>query len=283
MGLDLQNGYDDYVAYSLETKKLTGSTINNVLASVRYFVENVAVDDYAKSINYKRVKQHEPDKQPVFPLEYHQQTLFDKFIDMFGGEGDLSKIAMFCYFAGLRIFEALKLKKRDLTFNKSDGSYSVLVKGKGEKNRMTFILDEHVVKYLNSALNLAKNDGSEYLFLKHIWEKQKPKDISQESFIAQQMGHTVGMKIKQRTGYPSHSLRRGFASYLCDIGCDDSTIQSCMGHSKFDTTLRYIDDNILLKKVRGDMKNKIRVKDNKKGRKIRKKIVTQIKKVEIHS
>ena len=49
-GLDLQNGYDEYLRYKLEVKKVEPQTINNVLASVKYFVNHVAHDDYAKSI-----------------------------------------------------------------------------------------------------------------------------------------------------------------------------------------------------------------------------------------
>lgn len=257
VGLDLQNGFEEYITYCLKDKKIKGATTNQYVASVKYFVENIAKTDYDKSIIFKRVKETHPEKQTVFPLKYYQKTQFKSFLKVFGEDSDLSKIAIFWYFSGLRIFEAVKLKRTDLEYNQSQRSYSIHIRGKGDKNRLTFILDKHVVLYIKHWLDSLQKEKIEYWFLHKIWKKHKPHGIIEESFVAQRIGHTIGISIKEKSGYPSHSLRRAFASHLWQLGCEDSTIQKWMGHSSFDTTMRYIDDNILLNKVSRDIQNKM--------------------------
>ena len=110
VGLDLQNGYEEFIRQGMQERQVNSSTLNNVIAAVTYFVKKIAVDDYAKNISYERIKQHDPEKQPVFPLKYYEEANFDSFLELFGSEQDLKHVALFGYFAGLRIFEIMKLK-----------------------------------------------------------------------------------------------------------------------------------------------------------------------------
>jgi len=165
-------------------------------------------------------------------------------------------VAVFCYFAGLRIFEAVKLKKKDVRLMERGKGVSVNVMGKGAKHRVTYIMVEHVVKHVKTLLK-REEDMDEYLFMKNFWLKNESKNIDEESLKAQRLGHYLGTTIKEQTNYPTHSLRRAFATHLCKMGCADSTIQACLGHSSFDTTRRYIDDEVLFAKVSADIKGRL--------------------------
>ena len=123
-----------------------------MIASVNYFKRRVAQDDYAKSISFIRVKHRVPEKQPVFPLKYYAPANFKSFLSLFGEREDLEMVAVFCYFAGLRIFEAVKLRKKDIRLMDNKAGYLVSVLGKGDKRRTTYILDKHVVKYIKEYL-----------------------------------------------------------------------------------------------------------------------------------
>ena len=153
---------------------------------------------------------------------------------------------------------------------------AIMVFGKGSKHRTTYIFDNHVVNYISRWLKSKANKTTGYLFMTKFWKKYPWKTIEEEGYKAQRLGHYVGTVIKRRTGFPSHSLRRAFATHLCKIGWEDSTIQSWLGHNSFNTTKRYIDDEVLLSKVSQDIRN--RLEGPKQGSRVRfrKKVVTTV-------
>lgn len=196
------------------------------MASVAYFVKHIAMDVYARSIKFERIKQFDPEKQPIFPLKYYDRLRFTEFLQLFGEEYDLKHVALFGYFAGLRIFEIMKMKRKDIRSMEEDIGLTILVFGKGSKHRTTYIMDKHVVEYINSWIENNKYKPNDYLFMNKFWSKKVCKSIDEESFRAQRLGHYIGTLIKEKTKYPSHSLRRAFATHLCKIGCENATIQT---------------------------------------------------------
>lgn len=170
-GLDLQNGYEEFISHCTERKELSAATINNVIAAVAYFVKKIAKDDYAKSVSFDRLKQYDPEKQPIFPLKYYAKALFKAFMGLFGEEHDLNHIALFGYFAGLRIFEIMKLKKKDIRAMDKGKGLAIMVFGKGSKHRVTYIMDRHVVDYVNKWLRITHTKDSDYLFMSKFWGK----------------------------------------------------------------------------------------------------------------
>lgn len=54
----------------------------------------------------------------------------------------------------------------------------------------------------------------------------------------------VGTRIKEATSFPSHSLRRRFATFAYyRTGCDMLLVSQLLGHSSVSTTMRYIGIN----------------------------------------
>lgn len=145
------------------------ATINNVIASVAYFSKHIAQDSYVKEVEYSRVRQYDPDKQAVFPLKYFEKHKFEKLMKLMGNKHDLKHIILFGYYAGMRIFEIMKLKRKDIKLMEGNESISITVFGKGGKYRTTFIMQEHVVKYIQRWLSKYYND--EFLFMREFWSK----------------------------------------------------------------------------------------------------------------
>jgi len=136
------------------------------------------------------------------------------------------------YGAGLRISEALDLKRRDAP--KPDGKDHVLkIRGKGGKERIVPILPvvaEAIAHYLAAVPFAIAPDGT--LFLGARGDRLAAA-IAQRSLRA----------LRQRLNLPDtttpHALRHSFATHLLGSGSDLRTIQELLGHASLSTTQRY--------------------------------------------
>lgn len=120
-------------------------------------------------------------------------------------------------FCGLRRIEMTRIRKSDL--RETPGGMIVMIHGKGNKNRVL-----PVPAVLASALD-ERPDG--WLF---------PGSVD---------GHCgvdyVAKRIKKATGYPSHALRRRFATVAYyRSGCNILLVSRLLGHENVATTMRYI-------------------------------------------
>jgi len=194
VGLDLQNGYKDFIESRMAHNQTKAATINNVIASVAYFSKHIAQDSYVKEVEYSRVRQYDPDKQAVFPLKYFEKHKFEELMKLMGNKHDLKHIILFGYYAGMRIFEIMKLKRKDIKLMEGNESISITVFGKGGKYRTTFIMQEHVVKYIQRWLSKYYND--EFLFMREFWSKWN--SIDDDWYKAQRIGKYVSGLIKEK-------------------------------------------------------------------------------------
>lgn len=132
------------------------------------------------------------------------------------------------YASGLRISEALSIKRKEL-----EGKEQIIIKGKGNKERLVPILP-----IINTLI-------SDYL-------KSCPHDISIESFLfIGKNNKKLNAAVFQRTlknlrrnlGLPEsttpHAFRHSFATHLLGQGADLRSIQDLLGHVSLSTTQRY--------------------------------------------
>ena len=136
------------------------------------------------------------------------------------------------YGAGLRISEALDLRRRDAP--KPDGKDHVLkIRGKGGKERIVPILPavaEAIAHYLAAVPFAIATDGP--LFVGARGDRLVAT-MAQRSLRA----------LRQRLNLPEtttpHALRHSFATHLLGGGSDLRTIQELLGHASLSTTQRY--------------------------------------------
>jgi integrase/recombinase XerC len=136
------------------------------------------------------------------------------------------------YGAGLRISEALDLKRRDAP--KPDGKdHTLKIRGKGGKERIVPILPvvaEAIAHYLAAVPLALAAEGP--LFVGARGARLAPA-IAQRSLRA----------LRQRLNLPEtvtpHALRHSFATHLLAGGSDLRTIQELLGHASLSTTQRY--------------------------------------------
>ena len=137
------------------------------------------------------------------------------------------------YGCGLRLGEALALNRRDAPHARSDEIASLIVMGKGRKQRAVPVLPAvaaAIADYLDACP--FAGDGESPLFRGARGARLNPR--------------LVQLRLEQlraRLGLPQsatpHALRHSFATHLLAGGGDLRAIQELLGHASLSTTQRY--------------------------------------------
>lgn len=151
-------------------------------------------------------------------VEFKQNTLRNRLI---------IKVIIF---TGIRVSEALNLKRKDIS---EDGDLFVLrIRGKGNKYRVVMI-KKHLIATLldNIAINYINQDG--YLFVNR---DGKPLTQAYVSRIVEQILFKAGIR-KEKNG--AHMLRHTFATMLYKKQKDLVLVQEALGHASLNTSRIY--------------------------------------------
>ena len=137
-------------------------------------------------------------------------------------------IFILLYTCGMRISEALDLKRSILPLGDS-----IIIKGKGNKERMVPILeitDQIIKEYLKSIPFYKKEN--DFLFLGVRGKKLSPRSFQK-----------VIEKARKENGFlettTPHSLRHSFATHMLNENTDLRSIQKLLGHSSLSSTEIY--------------------------------------------
>jgi len=139
-------------------------------------------------------------------------------------------LLMLGYGAGLRISEARAIRVGDL--DKARGVLRVRG-GKGAKDRLTLLPPELLAA------------------LREHWRVTRPEDdrlfpgaragsVVSSNFVQQRLKIALAAAQITRRPFTFHTLRHGFATHLLEAGTSVVIIQSLLGHSSLETTLRYL-------------------------------------------
>ena len=144
-----------------------------------------------------------------------------------------------CYGAGLRISEALSIRRGDAPIGAADEARIV---GKGGKTRIVPVIAPvrgAIEEYVASCPRILKPDGP--LF---VGAKGGPLSPRIVQLAMQQIRGALGLPDSATP----HALRHSFATHLLARGGDLRTIQELLGHASLSTTQVYtaIDDARLL-------------------------------------
>ncbi|MFA6922905.1 MAG: tyrosine-type recombinase/integrase [Bacteroidales bacterium] len=179
-------------------------------------------------------------EQPVFE-DYELATLFKIMETMESGSvhGRRMSWTMQAFFetlfgTGLRLHEALQLKRCQFAEIKDIGKTKVIRKGNKERE-ITF--SDRAIEKLGSYLE-KRNDISEAMFVNSCGEPL---------IASTAKSHFQRFRKKLRDeGYPeianklkSHTFRRTLATYLLENGADIKTVQSVMDHESERTTIKH--------------------------------------------
>lgn len=130
------------------------------------------------------------------------------------------------YGCGLRVSEAVKLKKTQINF---DEGLLTVREGKGRKDR--YVTLPSSIKDRLRAYFDARSDDSPYVFN----TQRGHLHIKSAQLIVEDAARKAGIKKK----VTPHTLRHSYATHLLEQGTDIRIIQKLLGHSNLKTTQIY--------------------------------------------
>ena len=220
----------------LSERQLSRQTVARKVSSLKNFYKFLIRDKIISSLDMSIFKS--PKLKRSFPKSIESNLVAQALESIMNNESDLwinlrdRAVLLLLYGSGLRISEALSLKRKDAP----NGEW-LRVKGKGNKYRdvpLLPIICEGVREYINHCP--FDTNGDEPLFLGKRGGELSPRIIQRRV-----------ENLRYELGLPSHTtphaLRHAFATHLLSGGADLRAIQQLLGHSSLSTTQRYTDVN----------------------------------------
>lgn len=158
--------------------------------------------------------------------------IIDCIQDMHKDEWQVDRDVALCtliYGCGLRISEALNLKRREF-FRNND---ILTITGKGNKTRIIPILQiikDRVNKYIKNCPYVIMDD--DFLF-------KSARGLKYSATIFEKLIRDIRIMLDLPEEITPHAFRHSFATHLLSNGADLRSIQELLGHSSLSTTQRY--------------------------------------------
>ena len=233
----------NYINYLSETKKLKDRSIKRKIVSLKIYY-NFLDDNNLISINpFKKLKfKFKQEKRLPKTLQLQEVK---KLIDCIYKDLESSKSEYKIFEAtrnvallellistGIRISEAALLKIQDI----SKSEKTILINGKGRKERQLFILNKYVLSSLKNWLTIRKTSSPKCNNI-FINKYGNPLSIHSIENIFRKYKTLSNINIKATP----HYLRHTFATNLLTNGADLRSVQEILGHSSISTTQIYLE------------------------------------------
>jgi len=209
---------DKYHKGMLQRKGSAPSTINQSINAIKLYYNKVV----GITIDTEQIER--PQRDLLLPNVYSV-----KEISMLMQCVDNRKhktVLFLIYSAGLRISEAIKMRREDILF---DRKLVRIRKAKGRKDRLTLLSDK--------AAQLIKEYIEKEKPINYLFEGQYG-DAYSDTSIRNVFNRAVSKAGLPKKGGP-HVLRHSFATHLLEQGVDLRYIQALLGHSSSKTTEIY--------------------------------------------
>lgn len=218
-----------------ENKPYRDNAINGFIRGVKVFFNFLYEDEYIEKNPFAKVKQIKTDKVIIetFKPEEIKKMLnqFDR--SSYYGLRDALLIRLL-YDTGLRISEALSIKIDDIDLNRS----LIKVFGKGHKERVVPFgrnVKREILKFLiRRRKEIPKQVDEGYLFSTKDGLPLSSRNVLRK---IKEIGSKAGIEGKRLS---PHTFRHSFAKTYLMAGGDVISLQTIMGHSKLETTRKYV-------------------------------------------
>ncbi len=209
-----------YLNYLMFERKLSHTTVANILSVIRSFYTFLVQSEYMTNDPTKGISSIKIDKKaPVYLTQAEIRELIDTAV-----EPRDNLIVKMLYATGVRISELVNIKKSDIDFDRD----TIKVFGKGAKERIVLIPGElsFVLKVYCEQLN-----DDNRLF--ELTTRTVQRDIK---LLASRAGITKHVT--------PHKLRHSFATHMLQNGGNVVAIQKLLGHTSLNTTQIYTHYNV---------------------------------------
>jgi len=249
-----------FLSHLASDRNVSPSTQNQALCALVFLYKHVIGKDIGALGEVVRARKH--PRLPVVLTPEEVRALIEQFA------GTQRLMIELLYGTGMRILEVLRLRVKDLDF---DRRLITIREAKGDKDR-TVALPERLVSALRTHLERVRQlheqdlrDGYGTVFLPHALERKYPQANKawcwQYVFPARKLStdprsgrvqrhHAYENALQKaiaaatrRAGIAkpvhSHTFRHSFATHLLESGSDIRTVQELLGHKDVSTTMIY--------------------------------------------
>ena len=217
---------------SLRNRSVKASSLSRKISSLKNFFHWLENSHNIFNAAISKLESPKKDSKLPRPIAVNDiKNLFSAFENKKEKRWIISRnqaIFLLLYTCGLRISEAINMKTNELPLNTS-----VLVKGKGKKERMVPILNianQAIENYTKQCPYPISN--SEYVFLGIRGNRMLPRSFQKAMERAR---NSIGLP----SSTTPHSLRHSYATHLLNAGTDLRSIQKLLGHSSLSSTQIY--------------------------------------------
>lgn len=231
-GVRLNSTEEEIQKYFISiSEKLDPRTINLGISAVKFFYKELLGKELR--INYMK----KPKRLPEVLTKEEVILMLNSILNV-----KHRLIAETIYGCGLRVSEAIKLKKEDIRF--AEGVIFVR-QGKGRRDRAV-TLPASASKRLEAYIN-SRNDTNPYVF-----------DSSRGGHLTTMSVQKIVEKASRKAGITKnvhvHTLRHSYATHLLEQGTDLRIIQRLLGHADVKTTQLYTQvSTALIKNVKSPL------------------------------
>jgi site-specific recombinase XerD len=209
-----------YLNYLMFERKLSHTTVANILSVLRSFYSFLVQSEYMANDPTKGISSIKIDKKaPVYLTQTEIRELIDTAV-----EPRDNLIVKMLYATGVRISELVNIKKSDIDFDRD----TIKVFGKGAKERIVLIPGE-----LSSMLRVYCEPLKDNSRLFELTTRTVQRDIK---LLASRAGISKHVT--------PHKLRHSFATHMLQNGGNVVAIQKLLGHTSLNTTQIYTHYNV---------------------------------------
>lgn len=233
-----------YITF-LTQEKLSEIYINSLIKCFKAFFRYCVEEGYIVRNPIDKIKRQ---KEPIPLIETFTDEEVRKLIRAYRGSHFLDirnqLIMVLLFDIGMRNSELCGLKMTDMR------DTHIRIFGKGKKTRfvpITPFISKYLIRYIRVREQYIRDKlgyETEYLLL-----SQKGKKLTVETLerIVKNAGEACGIRSNIRVS--PHTCRHYYAQSQLKNGCDLYTVSKLLGHSKVETTKRYLysmrDDDVL--------------------------------------
>jgi integron integrase len=249
-----------YLTHLAVEEHVSASTQNQALAALLFLYRDVFKSDVTGAYEFERAKE-----QQHLPQVLNEQETAALMREM---KGEHKLMALMMYGAGLRLMECLRLRVKDIDFERR----TITVRDtKSNRDRVT-CLPECVVRDLMMQIEFVRAQhtrdvaagygsvelpyaldrkypnaqfemGWQYVFPAHQYSRDPRSGIVRRHHVYETGVQRAVSAAAKRAGICKpcgpHTLRHSFATHLLQRGTDIRTIQELLGHRDVKTTMIY--------------------------------------------
>lgn len=233
----------NYINYLFDEKKLKDRSIKRKIISLKIYFNFLEDNSIIKNNPFTKLKfKFKQEKKLPKTLQKNEvkkllETVYDELnssITLYKKFETIRNISLLeiLISTGIRIQEASSITLNDISLQEK----TIIIHGKGRKERQLFILNKYVLSSLKNWLTIRKTSSPKCNNI-FINKYGNPLSIHSIENIFRKYKTLSNINIKATP----HYLRHTFATNLLTNGADLRSVQEILGHSSISTTQIYLE------------------------------------------